>query len=82
VRKDFENGKVRTMWQNHDLWAQPQFLDARYQPHFPAEPAESIPAGKRADGSQDDVHELHSDAGEDQSCLTGWLLHKNRGAAP
>jgi hypothetical protein len=54
------------MWKNHNFWAQPQFLFARNSPDLSPQFAESNPARKRAAGSQNAVHELHSDSGEDR----------------
>jgi len=42
--KDPYNGKVRSMWQSHNLWSQPQLLLARNQPDLSPELAESNPA--------------------------------------
>jgi hypothetical protein len=82
LRKDPYNGKVRSMWESHNLWEQPQLLYACNQPDLSPKSAESDPSGRWAAGPQNVVHKLHSNSGEDKNRVTLSCLHKNRGAAP
>jgi hypothetical protein len=53
------------MWKENDLWSQPPLVQKGDEPHFQAEPAEDLCLRERTQGSEGDVHALHSDDGQD-----------------
>jgi hypothetical protein len=44
------------MWQDDNLWSEPQPFDEIHQAHFQAQLAEDKASGERASGSKDFVH--------------------------
>jgi hypothetical protein len=59
-RKEFENGKVRKLRKNTQLWSQPVLLETRHSANVSPQFAEG---GRVAWKTQDDpgiVHEVHS----------------------
>lgn len=65
ARKDeFKDGKVRSLWQNHNLRSQPLLLYAGHQPQVQAEFAKSDRHRKGAQVPTDALHQVHSHDGE------------------
>lgn len=61
----FDNGEMRIVWEDHNLWSQPQLLPAGHQPDIPTEPSEGDRDEGRAESSNGTVCQVHANNGKD-----------------
>lgn len=71
---------MRTLWKDHNFWAQPFLFPAGHQSQVQTEPAENIGDGKGPHGTQSALHQVHQDNGEIYPVDVGLTEQKNHGA--
>jgi hypothetical protein len=56
LKGKYNNGEMRAMWQDDNLWSKPQPFDEIHQAHFQAQSAKDKASGEWATGTKNDVH--------------------------